>query len=109
MGTGTSLLPLRAFAARTELLAADGSHLRFVPAAVAKALIDANHGVIENMNGRVRSVRLIETANTHGHMISLLRQIDGRARGVRFTRRVRSDNHALMWWEFHPRIWAYEN
>jgi len=28
-------------------------------------------------------------------------------RGVRFMRRVRSDDHALVWWEFHPRSFTF--
>ena len=32
---------------------------------------------------------------------------DGRATGVRFARRVRSDHHALFWREFHPRSFIF--
>ena len=79
--------------------------MRYLPAPLAKAMVDAGSAEVANSNGRVKSIRLLETAATHLHRIG--EPSDGRATGVRFTRRVRSDDHALVWWEHHPRC-TYE-
>jgi hypothetical protein len=58
-----------------------------------------------NSNGKARSIRLLETARTHLQRVGP--PGDGAATGVRFTRRVRSDDHALVWWEFHPHSFTF--
>ena len=56
---------------------------------------------VRDMNGKVKAIRLVATAASHAVRIG--EPSDGRACGVRFTRHIRSDDHALIWWEHHPR------
>jgi hypothetical protein len=66
----------------------------------------AGHAEIAHQNGRVRSVRLVTAATSHARMIGPPTATG--LGGVRFTRRVRSDDHAFVWWEHHPRSCDYE-
>src|SRR5215469_2277339 len=59
---------VRVFAVKTELLTPGGSHLRFVPAAMARAMVNAGNAVVANANGRVKSVCLV-TAVSFAPMI----------------------------------------
>ena len=91
---------------KAELLTSSGEHIRYLPGPMAKAMVDAGSAEIAHQNGRVKSIRLVKAASSHAQLIGP--PSDGRATGVRFTRRVRSDDHALMWWEHHPRSRDYE-
>jgi hypothetical protein len=91
----------RRFAPKTEILTASGEHLRFVPGELARAMVAAGSAAIENANGKIRSVRLIQTAASHAHRIG--EPTPPGIGGTKFVRRVRSENHAFVWWEFHPR------
>jgi hypothetical protein len=59
----------RAFAPKIEIVTASGEHLRFVPGELARAMVAAGSAEIENANGKVKSVRLIQTAASHAHRI----------------------------------------
>lgn len=61
---------MRSYAAKVEVLAPNGFDcVRHVPAAVARALVDGGQAEVMHQNGRVRSVRLIQTAGTHAELI----------------------------------------
>ena len=91
---------MRAFAAKTEIVTTTGQHIRYVPAAMAAAMVSSGHAAIHNGNGKVKAIRLTQPATTHGRMIGPAS--DGWMT-PKFTRRVRSDDHRLVWWEHHPR------
>ena len=55
---------------------------------MAAAMVAAGHAVVENANGEVKSVRLIETAAARARMIG---PPSGGWMTPKFTRRVRSD------------------
>jgi hypothetical protein len=97
---------VRVYAVKTELLNASGDHLRYVPGAMAKAMVAAAHAEVASQNGKVKSIRLVTTASTHAQMTGP--PSAPTIGSVRFTRRVRSDDHALVWWEHHPRCRDYE-
>jgi hypothetical protein len=65
-------------------------------------MISAETAEISNANGKVRSIRLVKTATAHAARIGEATTPTGPP-SVRFARRVRSDDHALVWWEHHPR------
>jgi hypothetical protein len=73
---------------------------------MAKAMVNAGSAEIANENGKVKSIRLIATATSFARRIG--EPTPASLGGVRFTRRVRSDDHALWWWEHHPRCRDYE-
>jgi hypothetical protein len=61
-------LLLRALAVKTELVNANGMHIRYVLGALARAMVAAGHAEIADQNGRVRSIRLIAVASTHARL-----------------------------------------
>jgi hypothetical protein len=61
-------------------------------------------GVVVNCNGKVRSIRLIETAGSHAQLIGP--PSDVRALRVKFTHNSRLDILAIVW-EHHPRSCDY--
>jgi hypothetical protein len=69
-------------------------------------MVAAGRAEVANANGRVKSIRSTQPA------VSLVRRrgepTPASLGGVRFTGRVRSDDHALVWWEHHPRGRDYE-
>jgi hypothetical protein len=71
-------------ASRFTLETFSGDVLRHVPGALAAAMVAAGSAVITNANGKVKSVRLVETASTHLQRIG--EPGEGRSTGVRFTR-----------------------
>jgi len=64
-------------------------------------MVNAGSALVHNANGKVKSIRLITAAAGFAHRIG--EPTGNGLGGVRFTRRVRSDDHAFVWWEFHPR------
>jgi hypothetical protein len=72
----------------------------------AASMVANGSAAIHNQNGKVKSVKLVETACTHLERIG--EPGEGRATGVKFTRRVRSDDLAVTWCEHHPRARDYE-
>jgi hypothetical protein len=92
---------MRRFAPKVELLDSSAQHVRYVHGELARAMVAAGSAAIENMNGKVKSVRLIQTAAGYAHRIG--EPSPPGIGGTRFVRRVRSENHAFVWWEFHPR------
>jgi hypothetical protein len=100
---GTSLR-LRGYHSKVEIVGANGDHVRYVTAAFAAALVQVGRAAIAEGNGKVRSVKLVETASSHAHMIGP--PGDGRAAGTRFYRKAKLDTPAVVW-EHHPRC-TYE-
>jgi hypothetical protein len=93
---------MRGFAPRVELVNQSGEHIRVVPSPLAAALVEAGIAEVASSNGRVRSIRLTECADTHAERIGEATVPTG-VPSVRFSRRVRSDDLAVTWWEHHPR------
>lgn len=74
-------------------------YVRYVLAAMAKSLVDGGGAVVYNANGKVKSIGLLTTANTHARIIGS--PSDGRASGMRFTRCVRLEETATRVTESH--------
>jgi hypothetical protein len=60
---------------------------------------------VHNSNGKVRSVRLLETAAT---CVQRVGEPGGRCTGVRFTRREVLEESGNRIWQHYPRSWHYE-
>jgi len=95
---------VRSFAVKVELVTAAGDHLRYVPAAVAKSMIDAGHAEVAHQNGKIRSVKLVSSASTHAARIG--EPSPPSISSPRFVRRAKLDFPATLW-EHHPRA-TYE-
>ena len=90
---------MRRYAVKAEVVTSSGEHVRYVPGPMAKAMVDAGSAEIAHQNGRVKSIRLIETAATH---LTRIGEPTGRWGGVRFHRWVNLDCGARIV-EHHPR------
>ena len=55
----------RGSTARVELIASNGDHVHYIPGALAKAMVAAGSAAIHNQNGKVRGIKLLESARTH--------------------------------------------
>jgi hypothetical protein len=55
----------RKFHQRVELLALSGDHLRYLPGASAQRMVELGSAAVHNENGRVKSLRLLQSAQTH--------------------------------------------
>ncbi len=95
---GDSSLPLRSYASKTEVVSSTG-HVRYVPGPMAQAMVKAGHAIIENQDGKIRSIRLTQCATA-----SLVRigEPTGLWGGVRFTRWIYLDC-GIRVIEHHPR------
>ena len=93
---------MRVFAVKTELVDAHGAHLRYIPGALAKAMVNAGAAEIHNANGKVKSIRLVESAATHACRIGDATAPTGPP-ACRFTRWVRLEASATRVIEHHPR------
>jgi hypothetical protein len=60
---------VRTYAVKTQLLASSGDHLRYLPGALARSMVNSGTAEIANQNGKVRSIRLIATATTFARRI----------------------------------------
>jgi hypothetical protein len=91
---------VRRYHSRIEVQRPDGTHLYRTTAQVAEFLMAEGRAEIAQQNGRVRSVRLTATAETHAQRV-------GEAQATlplntKFTRRVKTDS-GCTWIEHHPR------
>jgi len=77
----------------------DGEHLRRITPGVAELLLAEGRAEISAGNGRIRSVKLVETAQTHAARIG---EASAPSYGVKFTRRELLDNGSVVW-AFHRR------
>jgi hypothetical protein len=94
---------MRVYAARTELVTSSGSHLRFIPGAMARAMVNAGHAEVANQNGRVKSIRLIATAMDFARRI---REPTPGWNSTPFVVRERLGGGFV--WRHHPRCRDYE-
>jgi hypothetical protein len=74
---------------QTELVDANGRHIRYVPGEMARAMVAGRHAEIAHQNGKVRSIRLVTAATSHAQMIG---PPTDSWLAPRFPRRVRSDD-----------------
>ena len=79
---------MRSYHQRVSLLSPHGNHVRSVPAALARAMVEAGSAAPEAGFGRIRAVKLIETAATSAERIG---EPHGVPFGTTFTR-----------WEYLP-------
>jgi hypothetical protein len=92
---------VRAFAPKVAIVNANGFHVRYVHADLARAMVDVGTATVIAGSGRVRSVKLIATAATHAQLIGPA--TPGALGSVRFWRRVRLPESGSVIFEFHPR------
>jgi hypothetical protein len=59
----------RVFAPKVELVTSAGTHLRYITAALAKAMVSADAATIHNENGKVKAIRLVRTAAVYLQVI----------------------------------------
>jgi hypothetical protein len=88
-----------ALAVKTELVNANGMHIRCVLGALAWAMVAAGHAEVAQSNGNVKAVRLITAASSHGQMIG--GPTDGWL-APPFSVRQKLDGGCLVW-RHHPR------
>ncbi len=91
---------LRSFASRVDLLTTSGDHVRYLPGELARAMVDGGAAAIHNENGKVKSIRLIVAASSHGLMIG---PPTGDCRGTKFVRREVLELSNVKVWAHHPR------
>lgn len=91
---------MRAFAAKCEVLAPGGDHVRFVPGRLAAAMVSGGTAAVANANGKVKSVRLVECAQTHAQRIG--EPAASALLGTRFVVREQLDGGGVIW-RHHPR------
>lgn len=90
---------MTAFHQRVAITSSTGRHIRFAPGALASALVECGAAAPEASAGRVRSVSLSRSADTHAVRIGDA----GEPRlGVKFYRWVQLDEGARIV-EHHPR------
>jgi hypothetical protein len=96
---------MRRFGQRVELVGPSGDHVRFLPGPLASAMVQSGMAEVGHANGKVKSIKLLETAATHALRIG---PPEGRCTGVRFTRRELLDESGSRVWAHHPRARNYE-
>ena len=60
---------MRGFAGKIESVGPIGEHLRYVPGELARSMVEANVAEIHNQNGKVRAIRLTQSADTHAQRV----------------------------------------
>lgn len=95
---------MRGYAGKVELVGFAGDHVRFIPAALAQAMVECGAAEIMHRNGAVRSIRLTAPASTHAERIGP--PTGSALSGTRFTRWVYLDGCGVRIIEHHPRcLW----
>lgn len=94
----------RSFHNKVAVLSTAGNHVRFVPGALARALVQGQTARPQATAGKVREVVLTQTPAQVAQRIG---EPEGRATGVRFTRVVHLEESASRIIEHHPRC-TYE-
>jgi hypothetical protein len=92
---------LRPFARKIELLDTRGSHLRFIPRALAESMVSAESAAIADGSAKVKSIRLIESAASHAKRLGPPSDWSGTAQP--FVRREVLEQSNTRVWSFHPR------
>jgi hypothetical protein len=98
---GARLTMNHTFHPRVSITSSNGDHIRYVPGALAGAMVQAGSATPRPTIGRVSSVALARTAATCAHRIG--EPTAGISLGVRFTRWLRLDASASRIIEHHPR------
>jgi hypothetical protein len=93
-----------AFHSRVAITSMMGQHIRYVPSALASAMIRSGAALPDQAAGRIRTVVLVSTASMSAVRIGEPSQP---SLGVRFTRWRRLDESASRIIEHHPRC-TYE-
>lgn len=88
------------FPSRVALLARSGEHVRYIPGALADALVASGAAATPTVVGRVREISLVTSASAYAQRIG---EPTGRAVGVRFTRWQHLDTIGMRVIEHHPR------
>ncbi len=93
---------MRRYAAKTALVTTSGAHIRYIPAALAKAMVDAGTAAVEHSNGKVRSIKLLQCAASH--LVRIGEPSDATWRSPKFVTREKLDCGGVVW-RHHPRCW----
>jgi hypothetical protein len=95
------------FPPKVAVVNSAGDHLRYVPAAKARAMVASGTAAPQASNGRVPAVSLTRPASTYAERVG---EPTGRATGVRFYRWVHLEQSASRVVENHPRcFWIGRN
>jgi hypothetical protein len=95
---------MRVFAPRVEVVSLSGEFVRAVHRELAAALVEAGVAEVAHQNGRVRSVRLLECADTCAERIG---EPEGTCRGVKFVHREMLEASGARVWAHHRRAVDY--
>jgi hypothetical protein len=90
---------------KVAILNSAGDHVRYVPAAMARAMVSDGTAAPRAGSGRVRAVVLTRPASTCAERIG---EPTGRATGVRFYRWVHLEQSVSRVVEHHPRCFWIE-
>jgi hypothetical protein len=90
----------RAFHQRVAITSSGGQHIRYVPAAIAGAMVAGGAAMADASAGRIRSVVLVRTAASFATPVG---PPSFAGIGVRFYRWQRLDESASRVVEHHPR------
>jgi hypothetical protein len=94
---------LRHYASRTELVNASGQHVRWIPGPMAQSMVAAGSAAIHNQNGKVKSIRLLESAASHAWRLGPATLVP---QASRFVVRERLEGGGILW-KHHPRSVDY--
>jgi hypothetical protein len=90
---------VRRFSGKVDVVGSNGEHVRYVPAELARAMVEAENAVIDERSGCIRSIKLIQTAQTHALRLG---EPTGGLHGVRFAVKEKLDSGHVIW-KFHSR------
>jgi hypothetical protein len=97
---------LDAYHSRVAVQTTNGGHVRYVPGALASALVDGGTARSGSSSGRIRTVLLERSAAACAERIG--EPGDGRATGVRFYRWAHLEASGTRIVEHHPRCFLLE-
>jgi hypothetical protein len=90
---------MRRYQRKVELLSTSGEHLRWLPSAMASALVDAEHASVASLNGKIKSIRLLQCAQNSAQRTG---EASVPVYGTRFVVREKLDSGHVIW-QFHRR------
>jgi hypothetical protein len=93
------------FHSKVAMVTGFGSHIRYVPGALAQALVVGGAAAPQPGAGKVRAVAITRPASTHALRIG---DATGRATGVRFYRVEALPESGAMIYQHHPRCLEQE-
>lgn len=89
------------FSQRVSITSSTGNHIRYIPAALAGAMVAGGSALPATSQGKIREVALVSAASSHAQRTG--EPSSAQAPGIRFFRWVRLDRSASRIVEHHPR------